>query len=340
MKKILYYVSGHGMGHVTRSIAIIEELKRKNVDVVIRTFGTENFFKNELPGTRIISGIVDVGSVIKHDGITIDKTKTRKNQKKWINDIERYSEKEKSIILKENPNLIVSDISVMPLISAKKIQKKSVAISNFTWFDLFEFLPQKELDILQKAYDCADIAFRLPFGTKMNHFKKIRDVGLVVRIPKMDKEKTRKKLGIKENEKLVTISLGKSQNKIKPKFANNIKVISLGAKIQSKNVIKNLKNIPGHEIVAASDLVICKCGYGFTSECVSNNIPFITLFSKNHNEQIGIIENLKSFGFNYITDFKGINNFDITNDFIGSIKPIKRIKVENVKVAEKIIGLI
>ena len=234
----------------------------------------------------------------------------------------------------------ITDISAMPLVAAKKAQKKSLVISNFTWFDLFDFLPQKELNMLQNAYDCADTVFRLPFGTRMNHFKKINDVGLVARIPKRDKNDLRNNIGIKKEESVVTISLGNSKKKIKPRFADNIRTISLGAKIEGNNITKISKNISGHEIVAISDLVICKCGYGFISECVSNNIPFFTVFSKKHNEQIGIIKKLKSLGFHNIIDFKEINDLVITNEFIESIKPIKKIKVENSKVAQKIIELI
>jgi len=328
------------MGHATRSLAIIEEIKKKNIDVVIRTCGTENFFKNELPEIKIISGKVDVGSTIKTDGITIDRIKTILNQKKWINDLDQYSDLEKTIIMKENPDLIISDVSAMPLIAAKKAQKKSLVISNFTWLDLLNFLPQEELNILEKAYDCADAAFRLPFGTGMNHFKKITDVGLVSRIPKMNKINLRKKLGIKKDEKLVTISLGNSQNKLKPKFEDGIKVISLGVNIQGKNIVKIPKNISGHELVAISDLVICKCGYGFISECVSNKIPFFTLFNRNHNEQVGIAEKLKSLGFHNFVDFKGINDLQITHNLIECIKPIKNITVENTLVVKKIIKMI
>lgn len=328
------------MGHATRSLALIEEIKKNKIDVVIRTFGTENFFKKELPKTKIISGKVDVGSTIKPDGISIDRIKTIINEKKWIHSIEKISEIEKNIIIKENPDLIISDVSVMPLVAAKKTQKKSLVISNFTWLDLLDFLPQKEINILQNAYDCADMAFRLPFGTKMNHFKKIKDVGLVARIPKMDKNNLRNKLGIKKEEKIVTISLGNSQNKIKPRFADNIKVLGLGAMIQGKKIMNISKNISGHELVAISDLVICKCGYGFVSECISNKIPFFTIFSKNHNEQIGIVKKLESFGFHNTVSLGEINDLEITHKFIESIKPIKKIKVENSKVAQKIIEMI
>ena len=36
MKKILYYVSDHGKGHATRSIAIIQEMLKHNIEVNVR----------------------------------------------------------------------------------------------------------------------------------------------------------------------------------------------------------------------------------------------------------------------------------------------------------------
>ena len=36
MKKILYYISDHGHGHATRAIALIEELQKKGIEIIIR----------------------------------------------------------------------------------------------------------------------------------------------------------------------------------------------------------------------------------------------------------------------------------------------------------------
>ena len=91
MKKILYYVSDHGKGHATRSIAIIQEMLKHNIEVNVRNTNALEFFKQSLPNVKIIPGKTDVGSTIKKDGFSIDKNKTKENQIKWIHDLEKNS---------------------------------------------------------------------------------------------------------------------------------------------------------------------------------------------------------------------------------------------------------
>ena len=48
MKKILYYVTDHGKGHATRSIAIIQEILKRNIEVTVRNTNAIEFFKQTL----------------------------------------------------------------------------------------------------------------------------------------------------------------------------------------------------------------------------------------------------------------------------------------------------
>ena len=77
MKKIFYYITDHGKGHATRSIAIIKELE-KNFEVIIRNSNAEDLIKKSLPKIQIIKGKTDQGSIIKNDGVSINKSKTKK----------------------------------------------------------------------------------------------------------------------------------------------------------------------------------------------------------------------------------------------------------------------
>jgi len=77
MKKILYYITDHGRGHTTRSIAIIRELQKYNVEVIVRNSNAIPTLRKSLPKIKIISGITDVGPVIQNNGISIDIKKVK-----------------------------------------------------------------------------------------------------------------------------------------------------------------------------------------------------------------------------------------------------------------------
>ena len=311
------------MGHTTRSIAIIRELIKDGIQVTVRNSSID-YLNKSLPNINTILGTTDVGPTIEKNGISINKSKTLENIGEWIDSIRLTSEKEYEIISKIKPNLIVSDISAMPFFAAHKAKINSVAISNFSWADVLTGFSNKQIGILEEAYGLSDLAIQLPLGTKMKSFKSKKQVGLVCKKSTDSRKLVRAKLGVKESDICIFVNLS-NYFTIKSKIPSNVKIISTGAYINSDNV-KYIKHwIEGQNIIAASDLVICKCGYGMISECLTNGIPFLYISDDNHLEQKAISDQLNKMGLeNRITE-KELEELVITKESISKIK----VKKEN-----------
>lgn len=327
MKKIIYYISDHGNGHATRTIAIIRELQKKNIQVIIRNSNSLKLIKNALPENEIIEGITDVGPIIKNDGISIDEDKSSHVIMKWIQNIEKTSYQESKFIKKHEPNLIISDISVMPLLSGKMCNIPSITISNFSWYDVLKFLPKKTLNKINQLYEYSDLHIQLPLSTSLNHFKNKKTVGFVVRKPTITKNDLKRKLGIKKNEFSVLIALD-DFNKIKFDNYKNFKFLTMKPN-KSKNTINVNNWTEGQNLVSAVDLVICKCGYGFISECITNSTPFFYLTSKNHMEQIAISKEIKKYGLKNQISFNDLENIKFTEKFMNKLPLINSQKIDN-----------
>jgi uncharacterized protein (TIGR00661 family) len=327
MKKIFYYITDHGKGHATRSIAIIKELQ-KNFDVIIRNSIAQDMIKQSLPGIKLISGKTDQGSIIKKNGISINKSQTKNKFETWTSELEKNSKKESKLISKYLPDLVISDISYMPLISAKNNNIPSISISNFSWYDVIDSISKKNSKILFDSYENADFLIKLPFGTNMTHFKKQKEVGLICRKTTQNKMEVRKKLGIKKSDKIILFALGNSNQKISCSLEKNIKLLSMGTNIQNSPFLDVSDWIEGQNIVAASDLVICKCGYGFITECLANNIPFYHVYDKNHLEQKSISEQLQKLGINNNLSYDSFSNFNISTDLFNVKKLPNKIKID------------
>lgn len=337
MKKIIYYITDHGKGHATRSVAIIRKLQELNVKVVIRNSNATDFLRKSLPNTTIISGTTDVGTSIKDNGISIDKTMTKRNMKRWIQKLNDYADIESKLINKINPNLVISDISAMPFIAAKKTSKPSLAISNFSWYDILKFLPEQQLEKIKLAYSNADLAIQLPLGTTMKHFKLKKRTGLVSRIPRRTRQEVRKLLKISDSQSSVLFALGGSKNKVVCKADKNIKILSMNTLIKNNLQPVYLTNwIEGQEIVSVSDLVICKCGYGFISECLTNGIPFYYVSDDDHLEQKAISDELIKHGIRNKITFEEINELNLTQEYIQSRQYIKKQPIDT----DNVIGYI
>jgi len=318
MKKILYYITDHGLGHTTRSVAIIRELIKKEIEVTIRNSNV-SYLTNSLPDVKIISGTTDVGPVIKKNGISIDERKTLEHIGKWIDSISNVSAHEYDLMLKLKPDLVVSDISAMPFLASNKAGISSVAISNFSWVDVLKGLPKHQSTLLEDAYGLADLAIQLPLGPQMKPFRDKKQVGLVCKKPTDSRKSLRDKLGLTDSNIGIFVNLNK-YFELKPKVGNNVKIISTGAKIHSTSVSYIDPWIEGQDLISAVDLVISKCGYGMTSECLTNGIPFLFVSDDNHIEQKAILADLEKRGLHNRILENNLDDLVLNREFVSNIK--------------------
>jgi soluble P-type ATPase len=83
--KIVYYITDHGLGHATRTVAIIRELKKKSIDVVVRSNDKLGFLKKSLPDVQIIHGSTDFTPVMqKNNPMRFSDIQTKKKLLDWI----------------------------------------------------------------------------------------------------------------------------------------------------------------------------------------------------------------------------------------------------------------
>ncbi|MDE2589313.1 MAG: hypothetical protein KGL95_06570, partial [Patescibacteria group bacterium] len=104
--KIIYYVTDHGLGHASRTVAIIRELEKKKVTSIVRNDDPISFFRQSLHGTKIVPGQTDFGPVMdKNNPMKIDYIKTKEKISKWIKCLPDMIEKESRFIKKERPDV-------------------------------------------------------------------------------------------------------------------------------------------------------------------------------------------------------------------------------------------
>lgn len=336
MKKLIYYITDHGRGHATRSVAIIRELQKLDIEVIIRNSNVVNFLQHSLPGTKIISGLTDIGPSLNNDGVSIDEQKSKIAIKNWIDKLDETSSTESQIIKKHEPDLIISDISAMPFLAAAKANKNSIAISNFSWYDVLKFLPTNALEILRDAYDKSNLAIQLPIGTPMTHFKTKRKIGLVSRVSSSPREELRKKFKIRSNDIAILFALGGSDVQVNCKYSENIKILSMNTIITNPNHVRLSDWDEGQEVVASADLVICKCGYGLISECLTNGVPFCYVSDDNHLEQQAMSQELSKMGLINRVSFDDLRNFEMNEKYEKIMANVRKEPIDNISAVKNI----
>ena len=283
--KIAFYISDHGYGHASRQIALIRELKGKH-EIYVMNNGALGFLRRSLKAKVKYRDLKnDVGVLQKKNSFFIDAKKTVTEIKEWIKSWDSYIEKEKKFLSDNKIDLVISDISPLPFICANIASIKSIGISNFGWFGIYEHLfkhfgmednedCQEILAKLKEAYSYCDLFLELPFSHDNIEFKNKKKVGLLVRKPTISKTRMRKKLNLDQEEKVAFISIGYSMDDPKHKWLNENWKVICSNNLGIEGAIKIPKRVSeSQNYVNASDLVIGKSGYSLAAEALQSGVP-------------------------------------------------------------------
>lgn len=329
MKSIVFYISDHGFGHASRCLALIESMVQldKEIKIFIKT-GEEqlNFCKAYLSKCKHNDVYYevkknDVGLILKQNSLEVDKEKLRVEVENWIkgwNDYIRYEER----FYKENKiDLIISDITPQAFIIGNRLNIKTLAITNFTWYEMYkEFFGTNYItDKLYEVYNLADEVFLYPLSEPRNlPFKNYKNVGFVARQPNREiVQKIREKYIGNLDRRIIFVSVGRSVNlekEINVKNDENFYIYTQGLNLKGENTYKLPSDtVNVHDYIAASDLLITKAGWSSISEAVTSRVPLLVVDRREVIEDRTTIFKLSQLGIADIIDKSILYNLSDLN---------------------------
>lgn len=303
MKRITFYISSHGFGHMTRCMALIDSLI-KNSDSHIHMVCDSpqlEFARVYYHGTDRVTMkacVTDIGLINQPQSLDVDVPLLQLRLNEWIQELPTVAEQEAVYLLSKGivPDLIVTDISVLGIMVAEAIEVPCVGVSNFTWSDQYEHLGLETdtLIFFERWYErlryfySYDLAIVEPKPVWQH-----RNVGIVSREVDYDRVKT-----IKETfGKSIYISCGKSASlsTMDIDFEDGTVFYTEGIHIQTNGrSIKLDRNIvDSQNYVAACDFIISKAGWGTIAEALVAGTPMVLMEREGVLEDSRMIRELK-----------------------------------------------
>lgn len=295
-----YYVTGHGFGHATRVVEVVRHLVAAGHEVHVVTGAPDFVFTSEIrsPNLHIRKDVLDCGAV-QADALTVDR----------LASLEKYSETavvpRDSILAAEvqwlhsiKADLVVSDVVPVACRAAADAGIRSVCVTNFSWdFIYAEYVMEAgkhhRSTVWQIAEDYSHCEFllRLPGYCPMPAFRDVIDVPLVVRRVHKSRLEVRKELGIGDDVKLVIFNFGGQPagwNLKKESLPEGWMCLVCGASEKQElppNFIRLAKDAYTPDLMAASDCMLGKIGYGTVSEALAYKLPFVFVRRDYFNEE-------------------------------------------------------
>jgi L-arabinokinase len=294
---LLFYISGHGFGHAARDIEIINAVaeRRPDVQITLRTNVPEWFLRESLERrVECLPGDVDTG-LVQPDGLTIDEDETARQAAAFYDTFPARVSQEVDIIRALDPMLVVGDIPPLASAAADAAGVPSVAVGNFTWDWIYQAYPQFArlapgvIERIADAYARTSFTLRLPFSGGFAAMSRVESVPLVARHARTPRDITRERLGLGATELVVLASFGGHGGNIPLDAAaasNAFTLVTTGYEASKTSVLHSRVRVASADVLrravltytdllAASDVVVSKLGYGIVSECLANNVPLL-----------------------------------------------------------------
>ena len=303
MPSVFFYISGHGFGHASRQIEVINALQRArpDVDVVIRTSAARWLFDRTVRGPFIlIDGAADTG-VVQIDSLRLDEAATIRAAAAFCRTFGARAADEAVILREHGARVVIADAPPLACMAAAVAEIPCVVVSNFTWDWIYEgYAEQLSIapDLISRikdAYQRASAAWRLPMHGGFQTFDTIVDLPFIARHATHDRECVRKWLRLPTDVPLVLSSFGGfglhgfDPYDLDCLNAYHIVITTSAGRADHAEpssdsrtaASRQLHAVDEREIyelgfryedlVAAVDIVATKPGYGILSECIAND---------------------------------------------------------------------
>ncbi len=303
MKRVLFYITGHGFGHATRTIEVINQLTTRDPELLplVNTTVPEWLFKHQVAADfEYIQCENDIGAVQK-DWTRVDKLETLRRCGRFIENEPEFTRKQLDFAKQNKVAAIVSDIPSIAFVIAKKAGVPGFGLTNFSWDWIYtpylDDYPQYRfvVDHIRECYSLADRLLRLPFHGDLSAFPVIEDIPLVARRSTRERDEVLQKLGLDANKKIVLLYLGRYDY---GKIVNDEMRKQEDYLFVRADTIE-LGDLSFQDLVKASNVVVTKPGYGIVSDCIANRTPIMYTSREDFREYHVLVDGINKYAHSH-----------------------------------------
>jgi L-arabinokinase len=279
-KAVVFYISGHGFGHASRAIEVINALvdRRPELRIIIRSSVAPWLVSRTVrPGVQLESVEVDTG-VVQIDSLHLDATASIRRAEDFMSTLEARVAHEVAVLRAHRAALVVADLPPLGIAAANAAGLPAIALGNFTWDWIYEHYEdgQPIADRIGEIYRRVTLALRLPMWGGFATMPEIRDLPFVARRSARDPVEVRTALGIPLDARVVLTSFGGYGLE---GFDTGALRALAGYHVLLPGMIDEhamyARGYRYEDLVRAVDVVATKPGYGIISECLANDTALL-----------------------------------------------------------------
>ena len=280
MSSIVFYISGHGFGHASRSIEIINALvdRRPELRVIMRS-SVAPWLPNrtarpsiELSPAEVDTGVVQMGSLNLDAGTSIERAAA------FMATFDERVANEVAFLRDQQAAMTISDLPALGIAAGRAAGVPSIATGNFTWDWIYGHYAGSGGVSRQigDIYRDTTLALRMPMWGGFETMPNVRDIPFVARRSRRDPGEVRDALGLPRERPIVLTSFGGyGLGGINQEAIGSMRryLVLLPGMIDESAMYD--RGYRYEDLVRAVDVVVTKPGYGIISECLANDTAML-----------------------------------------------------------------
>jgi hypothetical protein len=294
---VCFYISGHGFGHASRQIEIVNALgaASPSTPILIRTSAQRWLFDRTLRvPVQLVPGECDTG-VVQLDSLHLDAAETIRRAANFHRTLPDRARVEAGFLRDHGVTLVIADAPPLACAAASAAGLPAVVVSNFTWDWIYEgYVHEIDqapglVDTLREIYALADAGWRLPMHGGFETIAPLLDVPFVARHARHPRSEVREICRLPGDTPVALVSFGGYG-------VRDIDLARLDCLDRYVVLVTHDGTFEGpvprgvalvaepqlysagfryEDVVAAVDVVMTKPGYGIISECVANDTALL-----------------------------------------------------------------
>jgi UDP:flavonoid glycosyltransferase YjiC (YdhE family) len=301
LRTIVFYISGHGFGHASRVIEVINALlaQRPALHVIVKTTAAKWLFDLtvKIPHAgRFDYELVECDTgIVQIDSLRLDEHASVQRALAFMSTFDARVDREAASLRQIGAALVVADMPALGIAAGARAGVPAAALGNFTWDWAYSAYPgsQPLVDAIGAAYSQADVALRLPMWGGFGAFTRVIDLPFVARHSMRDPRETRQALGLPTDKRLVLPSFGGHGLEGLQRAVNALDGYHVLFEFDEQKLYAD--GFRYEDLVRAADVVITKPGYGIIAECLANDTALLYTDRGNFIEYDVLVANMPRF---------------------------------------------
>jgi hypothetical protein len=299
MPHLVVSISGHGFGHVAQTAPVLNRLHESMPQLRLTV-------RSAVPLAHLHSRIHvpfahlpsegDIGMAMS-SALDVRAEESRAAYRAFHADWEGRVAEEARLLRDLGADMVLSNVGYLPLAGARRAGIPNAALCSLNWFDIYRHYCGDGAIAAQihACYANADAFLRITPGMAMEHLPNLVPVGPIAAVGHNRRDELDRYLRLSKEEKLVLVSLGGIAGRLPierwPRIDGVRWLVQQSWQLDHPDAVA-LESMPMGfgDLLASSDAMICKPGYGSFAEAACSGTPVLYVSRADWPESPALIE--------------------------------------------------